>query len=172
MSWFVLDCESDGPVPPIHSLVCFGIVKVDEKLETTFYGQTKPISDLWVPEALAVSGFTREQHLAFNDPAEVFIQLNAWINLNSVGRPVILSDNIAYDWQWLNYYFHRYLGQNPCGFSGRRIGDLYCGMQKDSFAGWKHLRKTTHDHNPVNDAKGNAEAILAMQKMGLKIPTK
>jgi hypothetical protein len=38
---------------------------------------------------------------------------------------------------------------------------------------WKSLhRKTIHDHHPVNDAKGNAEALLVMKNMGLKIPTK
>lgn len=37
---------------------------------------------------------------------------------------------------------------------------------------WKKLlRKTKHDHNPVNDAKGNAEALLTMKKMCLKIQT-
>ena len=25
--------------------------------------------------------------------------------------------------------------------------------------GWKRLRKTAHDHNPVNDAMGNVEAF-------------
>jgi hypothetical protein len=34
---------------------------------------------------------------------------------------------------------------------------------------WKHLRKTIHDHNPVNDAIGNAEALLQMKQMGLKV---
>jgi hypothetical protein len=34
---------------------------------------------------------------------------------------------------------------------------------KDSFAGWKHLRKIAHTHHPVDDAKGNTEAILAMR---------
>lgn len=170
MSWFVVDVESDGPVPPIHSMVCFGVVRVDDELKTTFYAKTKPISDIWVPEALAISGFTREQHLGFEDPKPVFEQFAEWLKTNSTGRPVMLSDNIAYDWQWINYYFHKYTGSNPFGFSGRRIGDIYCGMKKDSFASWKHLRKTIHDHNPVNDAKGNAEAILEMKKMGLRIP--
>ena len=95
-----------------------------------------------------------------------------WISENSVGRPVFVSDNPAFDWQFINYYFHYYLDKNPFGFSARRIGDMYCGMVKDTFAKWKHLRKTIHDHNPVNDAKGNAEAILEMKKMGLKIPNK
>ena len=36
---------------------------------------------------------------------------------------------------------------------------------------WKKLyRKTKHDHNPLNDALGNAEALLAMKELGLKIP--
>ena len=33
----------------------------------------------------------------------------------------------------------------------------------------KHLRKTRHTHHPVDDAKGNAEALLQMKEMGLKI---
>jgi hypothetical protein len=38
---------------------------------------------------------------------------------------------------------------------------------------WKELfRKTDHDHTPVNDAKGNAEALLAMKELGLKIGLK
>jgi len=83
-----------------------------------------------------------------------------------------LVHNCAYDWQWINYYFHVNLGYNPFGYSGRRIGDLYCGMMNDSFAKWKHLRETKHNHNPVQDAKGNAEVILKMKELGLKIPKK
>lgn len=41
---------------------------------------------------------------------------------------------------------------------------------KDTFLNFKHLRRTTHTHHPVDDAKGNAEALLVMKKeMGLKI---
>ena len=169
-TWFVVDVESDGPIPPIYSMVCFGAVKVDENLGTTFLGKTKPISEKFNPEALAISGYSREQHLTFDDPVEVMKNFADWIKTNSSGSPVFVSDNPAYDWQFINFYFHYYLGSNPFGFSARRIGDLYCGMKKDIYAKWKHLlRKTKHDHNPVNDAKGNAEAIIAMRDMGLKI---
>ncbi len=41
-------------------------------------------------------------------------------------------------------------------------------MQKDAFVNFKHLRKTKHTHNPVDDARGNAEALLQMKEMGLK----
>lgn len=172
MSWFVVDVEADGQAPGLYSMVSFGAVLVDDQLDKTFYGQVKPITDMWDEDALSISGFSREEHEGFDDPINVMIDFKKWLNDTSKGRPIMLSDNIAFDWQFINYYFHRYLGQNPFGYSGRRIGDLYCGMMKDSFAKWKHLRVTKHTHHPVDDAKGNAEALLKMKELGLKIPTK
>jgi hypothetical protein len=128
-------------------MVCFGAVIVDDKLDKTFYGQTKPISDLWVPDALAISGFSREEHLKFDEPAKVMKDFAEWIKINSLSlksHPIFISDNPAFDFAWINWYFHMYYGSNPFGFSARRIGDLYCGLVKDSRAKWKHLRKTTY----------------------------
>jgi len=172
MSYIVVDVESDGAIPHKFSMVCFGAVIVEPTLSKTFYGKVKPISSEWNPEALAISGFSREEHESFDDPKEVMEKFAKWVSENSVGKPIFITDNPAYDWSFINYYFHYYLGKNPFGFSARRIGDLYCGMVKDSTAQWKWLRKTKHDHHPVNDAKGNAEALLEMKKMGLKIDFK
>lgn len=172
MSYIVVDVEADGEIPHKYSIVCFGAVIVEPTLSRTFYGKMKPISDAWVPEALAVSGISREEHVKFDDPAEVMFNFEKWIKANSKDKPVFISDNPAFDWQWINWYFHAYLGRNVFGFSARRIGDLYCGMRLDAGLNseWKRkYRKTSHDHNPVNDARGNAEALLAMQGMGLKI---
>ncbi|HQP02825.1 MAG TPA: exonuclease, partial [Bacteroidia bacterium] len=33
----------------------------------------------------------------------------------------------------------------------------------------KLYRKTRHTHHPVDDAKGNAEALLQFRKMGLRV---
>lgn len=173
MSYIVVDVESDGPIPHKYSMVCFGAVVVDPSLSKTFYGKVKPISETYIEEALKVSGFTRQDHEGFDDPKEVMDLFAQWLTQNSRGRPIFISDNPAFDWQWINWYFHTYTGKNPFGFSARRIGDLYCGMKMDAGLNteWKKLlRKTIHDHNPVNDAIGNAEAILAMKEMGLKIP--
>lgn len=172
MSYIVVDVESDGEFPEMYtgySMVCFGAIIVEPTLSKTFYGKVKPISNYYKPDALSISGFSREEHLKFDDPLDVMTRFETWIKENSKGRPIFISDNLAYDWQFINYYFHKYLHRNPFGYSGRRIGDLYCGMKMDSFIKWKHLRKTNHDHNPVNDAKGNAEVVLQMQNMGLKI---
>lgn len=161
MSYFVVDVESDGPIPNKYSMVCFGSVIVEPELNRTFYGQTKPISDRWIPESLAISGFTREQHLLFEDPKHVMTRFESWIlNNNRNGKPVFLSDNNAYDFAWINYYFHYFIGRNPFGYSSRRIGDIIAGLEKDLRCKWKKHRETSHDHNPVNDSIGNAEAFL------------
>lgn len=171
MSYFVVDVESDGPCPGLYSMISFGAVLVRDDLTNpkTFYGELKPISDKWIPEALAVSGFNRDQVMLFDDPNIIMEDFAEWIKENSAGRPIFISDNNGFDWQFINYYFHAFYGSNPFGFSSRRLSDLYCGIQKDTFAKWKHLRDTRHTHNPVDDALGNAEVLVKMKKMGLKI---
>ena len=169
MSYISVDIESDGPIIGENSMVCFGAVVIEPSLSRTFYGKTRPISDIWVPEALAVSGFSREEHERFPDPVITMTDFANWIKEVSIGNPIYIADNNGYDASWTNYYFLKYYGSNPFGWSSRRVGDLYCGLVKDAQARWKHLRKTTHTHNPVDDAMGNAEAVLEMQRMGLKI---
>ncbi len=173
MSYIMVDIESDGPIPGDYSMICFGAVIVDEKLDKTFYGQIKPISDNFIPEALAVSGFSREETKNFDEPIKVMTEFKNWIDINSKGRPIFISDNNGFDWMFICWYFHHFINENPFGFSSRRLSDLYCGIEKDTFARWKHLRKTTHTHNPVDDAMGNAEVLIFMKnEMGLKISLK
>jgi len=172
MSYIVVDVESDGKLLGENSMVCFGAVIVEPSLTKTFYGKTKPISEVYDKESLSISGFSREEHESFDDPEKVMLNFTKWILENSNGRPILISDNNGYDFSWINWYMIKYTGENPFGWSSRRIGDLYCGMMKDSYAKWKHLRKTNHSHHPIDDAIGNAEAILEMQKMGLKIKLK
>jgi len=170
----VVDVEADGPIPNLYSMVSFGAVIVDGDLSKTFYGRTKPVSDLWIPEALAVSGWIRKEHLTFDDPKTVMLDFEKWIKTNVKDSPVFISDNNGFDWQWINYYFHYYIGRNPFGFSSRRIGDLWTGLNKNIKASndWKKLRKSKHTHNPVDDARGNTEALLEFQKRGLELRIK
>jgi hypothetical protein len=172
MSLISIDVESDAQSPAIGSMVCFGAVLVCNMTQT-FYGKTRPITDKYTPESLAVSGFSREEHLSFDNPREVMTSFAQWLaRVCTTGKPIFISDNPAFDWQWINYYFHMFYGSNPMGFSARRIGDLYCGLVRDAHKNWewkKKFRTTRHTHNPVDDATGNAEAIIKMKSMGLKI---
>lgn len=170
MSYIMVDIESDGPIPGDYSMISFGALVVEPALERTFYGQLRPISEKFVPEALAVSGFSREQTMAFPEPAGVMQSFADWLATIGDGRVIFISDNNGFDWQFINWYFHHFLERNPFGFSSTNLGSLYKGCVRDTFKNFKHLRKTKHTHHPVDDARGNAEALLAMkEQFDLKI---
>lgn len=170
MSYFMVDIEADGPIPGDYSMVALGAVLVKEGLETTFKASLRPISDKWLPVALEVSGYTREDSLNFPDPLTVMTDFESWIQTHSQGRPMLISDNNGFDAMFIGWYFHHFLGRNPFGHSSTNLGSLYKGLVKDAFQNFKHLRRTEHNHDPLQDALGNAEALLHMkQEMGLKI---
>ena len=143
MSLVFVDVEASGPCPGRGELTEFGAVM--HKTKETFYGDLRNKTPWGI--------------------AFVFDCFNEWLETNCDSRPIFVSDNPAFDWQWINYYFHHYMGKNPFGWSGRRIGDYFAGLQGDfrKSCSWKKLRVTKHDHNPVNDAMGNVEAFDAMQ---------
>src|SRR5262245_49315281 len=101
MAYVMVDVEADGPIPGDYSMVCFGAVLVKESLDKTFYGRLRPISDKWLPDALAVSGFSREETLAFDDPRTVMENFARWLKENVKGRPYFVSDNNGFDWQFV-----------------------------------------------------------------------
>ncbi len=170
MGYIMVDIESDGPIPGDYSMISFGAVLVNEKLDKTFYGRLKPISENFVSDALAVSGHTREETMQFNDPGEVMASFADWLKFHSSEKPIFISDNNGFDWMFICWYFHHYTGANPFGHSSQNLGSLFKGIVRDTFQTFKHLRKTKHSHNPVDDAKGNAEALLTIKhNYGLKI---
>ena len=170
MAYIMVDVETDGPIPGDYSMISFGAVLVNDGLDKTFYGKIKPITDNFIPEALAVSGHSREEVLEFYEPQKVMTEFAEWIKAVCKDRPIFISDNNGFDWMFVCWYFHHFTGDNPFGHSSYNLGSLYKGMEKDTFKNFKHLRQTEHTHNPVDDAKGNAEALLTMKKtMGLKI---
>lgn len=169
MTYIMVDIEADGPIPGDYSMVSLGAVIVEPGFPRTFYAQLRPISERWVPEALAVSGHTREETLAFEDAQTAMDRFARWTTEQCPRRRIFISDNNGFDWQFVNWYFHHFLGRNPFGFSSQNLGSLYKGLVKDTTKTFKYLRKTRHSHHPVDDAKGNAEALLAMQALGLKM---
>jgi hypothetical protein len=54
------DVEADGPIPGPYSMLSLGMA-VAGRPDLTFYSELKPISDEFVPEALAVSGLDRDR---------------------------------------------------------------------------------------------------------------
>lgn len=164
MSCVMVDIEADGPIPGDYSMVCFGAIIVEPLLSRTFYKKLKPIPKKWDPEALKISGFSREETLNFDSPKTVTASFDKWLTDNLKGRRIFISDNNGFDWQFINWHFHHFLGRNPFGFSSMNLGSLYKSIVKDTSKTFKSLRKTKRTRHPVDDAKGNAGALLAMNE--------
>lgn len=158
MTLIFVDCEAWGGCPATGDLTEFGAVAYPSM--RTFHGvlvktEPDPANPVCPMPKAKCSDAVRYT---------VFLAFLKWIEENSDGAPVFISDNPAFDWQWINDGFWRSLGFNPMGHSARRIGDFYAGLVGDfsKASKWKKLRITKHDHNPVHDAIGNAEAFRRM----------
>lgn len=139
MALIFVDCEGHGPAAAINNHGKFEFGAVEYKTRKTFYG----------------IGGTRE----------TFEEFREWLS-QFKGRLIFVSDNPAYDWQFINFYFWEFLHENPFGHSARRISDFYAGLKGDFYdtQAWKRLRITKHDHNPVHDAMGNVEAFVRLME--------
>jgi len=169
MSWIIIDIESDGPIPGDYSMLSIGAVMIDDKLDKTFYSTLKPISDKYDPKRIEFHGFSREESLNFENPDKVMKKFVKWINDNSQGRPIFISDNNGFDWMFVCWYLWHFVGENPFGHSSRNMNDLYKGLVKDTTKNFKHLR-TLHTHNALDDAIGNAQVLQKLKReYGLKI---
>ncbi|MDP2630389.1 MAG: exonuclease [Candidatus Uhrbacteria bacterium] len=149
-----VDCEATGACTVVGELTEFGAVAYLSR--ATFHGvlaRTQPSEhNRAIPVLLERMG----------DEKAVFEKFDRWISaIVKEGHPIFISDNPAFDWQWINDGFWRTLGRNPFGHSARRIGDFYAGLVGNAVdtSSWKKLRRTPHDHNPVHDALGNLEAF-------------
>jgi hypothetical protein len=58
-------------------------------------------------------------------------QFADWIAKASTRQPISISDNNGFDWQFINWYFHHFLGRNPFGHSSTNLGSLYKGVVRD-----------------------------------------
>lgn len=183
MSWFMVDVETDGPCPGLYSMIEVGCVRVEptgtstissiqkQSIAPVFYAKLRPTGERYDVEALKVSGHTRDETADFPHPQIAMADFAAWIVANNVGkRAFFISDNNGFDWQFVNYYFHLYVGHNPFGHSSTNLGSLYKGQVRDATKNFKHLRQTKHTHNPVDDARGNIEALQTMIRTGLVFP--
>lgn len=169
MSLVAIDVEASGPCPGEYSLLSIGAVMVRDGLKDHFYAELEPTAPGVVNEAMAVNNlnylYMKKLSPKFH-PSEVMGRFGDWLRDYSHKRPIMLSDNPAYDFQFINYYFWKYCDGNPLGWSARRIGDIYAGLNGDLFSAgdFRQLMITEHTHNALDDAMGVAEAMLAMNE--------
>ena len=165
-----VDIEAAGPIPGQYSMLSLGACIVGNAGES-FYVELKPINKSVVPEAISVSNLNLEVLEANGrDPAAAMAQLRTWIgDVSKNGTPVFVGFNATFDWSFVNWYFHRFLGENPFGFGGIDIKSYYMGF---SGCSWNETRSSRLPpefqqsepltHNALDDARAQASVFQRM----------
>lgn len=168
-----VDVETAGPIPGEYSLLSIGACNAYDDSQT-FSCKLQPINNNTVPEALEVTGLSLEnlQNEGLS-PKVAMKKFSDW--LKSVADKeysiVFVGFNAPFDWSFINYYFHKYLGENPFGFTALDIKAYYMGMTKCS---WKDTKSSKiaaklnpqrkGDHDALHDALYQAELFRMIQK--------
>ncbi|QHP79829.1 3'-5' exonuclease [Pectobacterium odoriferum] len=172
-----VDIETSGPIVGEHSMLTLGAC-LAYKPDVSFSIMLKPISDRFVAEALEVSDLTlAETKKKGVSPAEAMTKFSEWIEgtLTEGCKPVFVGLNAPFDWGFVNFYFLKYLGKNPFGFTALDIKALFMGVTGCS---WGDTRSSAidaivkpskqGDHNALHDAQYQAELFRSVYEMSKK----
>jgi hypothetical protein len=178
--YFSVDIEADGPIPGPYSMVSIGLCVAGRWEEgrfiatppdaVTFYRELRPISDEYVPEALAVSGLDRAALMANGaDPAQAMADLSAWVTaMAGLAKPIVVAYPACYDWMFLYWYLMRFTGRSVFGHSGcLDMKTLYAAKAAVPMGAAvkgrmpEHLLSTRrHSHHALGDAIEQAELFV------------
>ncbi len=160
-----VDVETSGPIPEEYGMLSIGACVVGDASKR-FYAELKPLNDNYLQEYIAVCGFNMDE-LKINgvDPAKAMRNFERWVReAAGYNRPVFVAFNATFDWMFVQYYLHRFLGRSPFGFSGLDIKAYYMGM---AGCAWSETTKSKldkqflvdipHTHNALDDAIEQAE---------------
>jgi len=167
-----VDVETAGPIPGEYSLLSIGACAVAEPTKT-FSCELKPINTNADPKALEVSGLSLDKLATHGlEPLVAMQSFADWLASLSVndGSVVFVGLNAPFDWSFVNYYFHRFLGSNPFGFTALDIKALYMGATgcnwidtRSSKMAERLAPRLRGDHQALHDAQYQAELFRLIQ---------
>ena len=130
-----VDIEASGPIPSIYSMLSIGACIVGNT-DDNFYVEIKPINDSFIPKALEISGFTMGDLKAKGvEPETAMRSFATWIENASKGKVAIfVGYNAPFDWQFVNWYFHVFIGDNPFGINAIDIKAYLMGAANSSWS--------------------------------------
>jgi DNA polymerase III epsilon subunit-like protein len=157
-----VDVETAGPIPGEYSLLSIGACSAFDP-DNGFSAEVKPINDRFDPKALEVTGLSiedlRQRGL---DPEAAMTAFSDWLaTLATSGETLVfVGFNAPFDWSFVNYYFHRFLGGNPFGFTALDIKALYMGATRCS---WRDTRSSKIAEHLKPDLSGTHDALRDAQ---------
>jgi DNA polymerase III epsilon subunit-like protein len=176
-AYISVDIEAAGPFPPAYSMLSLGAVAVEDS-QATFYAELRPMNDNSLLGAMKVVGRTLQDFAQTGqEPKAAMAAFRDWLGSVTKGRrPVFVGFNAAFDWSFVNFYFHHHLGENPFGIGGIDIKSYYMGL---SGCTWEDTRSSRipaefkssslhHTHNALDDAIEQAELFKRIRARSVR----
>ncbi len=180
------DCEADGPIPGVNSMLSLGsaVFDMDKNLLGTFcqnfleldgaVQDERTMQEFWLanPKNEAAYNATRVDMVHPKIGMQRFHDF-----LNSFGeRPVMMGFPASFDFGMRHWYFHKFLGDDPSGFSCLDIKSYAASVLKIPFRysakrnyPKRWVEKLPHNHHCLVDAIG--QGVLGInilrENMGL-----
>lgn len=169
-----IDVETSGPIPGVYSMLTIGACLADDP-EVTFACELKPISAEADPAAMEVSGLSlQDLERDGQPPAKAMAAFRNWLeDLSGEDRQLVfVGFNAPFDWSFVNYYFHRFTGGNPFGFTALDIKALYMGVTGCDWSDTRSSRMAERlrprlrgDHDALHDAQYQAELFRLVMSL-------
>jgi DNA polymerase III epsilon subunit-like protein len=169
--YIVVDVETSGPDPCGYALLSIGACTITEPQET-IYLELKPDTPNFTKESLDISGLSLDGlTISGLSPSEAIQAFDDWLKrINKEHKaPIFTAFNAAFDWMFVNTYFHRYLGYNPFGHKTLDIKACFMGLHHTSFDETSHKALCDYfqicidlTHHALEDAINEAKIFKAI----------
>jgi DNA polymerase III epsilon subunit-like protein len=160
-----VDVEATGPIPGDYSLLSIGACLVTNP-NVKFYVEIQMLNDNitdW--PAIHLSDLIHRVCSAPGlTPKYAMEKFAGWLAENVKGKPIFVGFNVVFDFKFVDWYFHHFLGDNPFGINALDIKGLFMGKFGRP---WYETNKgdikkvlgitTPHTHNALEDAIEQAE---------------
>jgi DNA polymerase III alpha subunit (gram-positive type) len=159
------DCETDGPIPGINSMLSFGSAAytADKKLISTFEANLE-LLDGATPDPATMNWWkTQSEAWAacrenLQPPEAAMKKYLEWLE-TLPGKPVFVAYPVAFDFMFVYWYLIRFTGKSPFSHSALDIKTLAMALMKTEYRVStkknmpKHwFDKLPHTHKALDDA--------------------
>jgi 3' exoribonuclease, RNase T-like len=171
-----VDVEADGPVPALYSMLSLGAVALDlagnplgefsVNLQTLEGAGTHPTTMAWWKTQGTAWAACRENP---QDPHHAMRDFAAWLK-GLPGQPVFVGYPASFDFMFVAWYLHRFVGENPFGWAAldmksyamAKLGVGFSESIKRKMPPAWFSTARQHRHIALEDAREQAELWVAM----------
>ena len=125
-----VDIEASGPIPGEYSMLSIG-ASVIGKPENSFYAELQPLNENAVAAAEVSMLDLKTLEKTGKAPQIAMWEFRDWVQAMSGDRkPVFVGFNASFDWSFVNWYFHKFLGGESVWFRCARHQSFLYGVLK------------------------------------------